>query len=92
VFATSPEQAKVAQAYIAQLNQAHVFAAPIATRVDLAPAFYPAEGYHQDYLFHHPDAPYIAINDMPKVADLQHLFPDAWSATPVLALPQGSSS
>ncbi len=92
VFATSPEQARVAQAYIAQLNAAHLFAAPIATRVDILPAFYPAEGYHQDYLVHHPDAPYIAMNDVPKVEDLRRLFPDAWSATPVLARPAGSSS
>ena len=92
VFATSPEQARVARAYIAQLDQAHLFPAPIATRVDTLPAFYPAEGYHQDYLAHHPDAPYIAWNDIPKVESLQRLFPDAWSATPVLVLPQGSSS
>lgn len=92
VFATSPEQAQVAKAYIAQLDAAHLFAAPIATRVDMLPAFYPAEGYHQDYLVHHPDAPYIAFNDIPKVENLKRLFPDTWNATPVLALPQGASS
>lgn len=92
VFATTPGQASVARAYIAQLDQAHVFHAPIATRVDTLPAFYTAEGYHQDYLVHNPDAPYIATNDMPKVADLQHLFPEAWQAAPVLALPHGSAS
>ncbi len=92
VFATTPEQAHVAQAYIAQLDGTHLFAAPIVTRVDTLPAFYPAEGYHQDYLVHHPDAPYIAFNDIPKVENLKRLFPDAWTGTPVLALPQGSSS
>ena len=85
LFATSPEQAKVAKAYIAQLGAAHAFAAPIVTKVSTFQAFYPAEGYHQDYLTHHPHAPYIAANDMPKVEALQRLFPDSYRPAPVLA-------
>ena len=83
LFVSGPDQERVARAYVAQLGAAHVFARPIATRIDPAGAFYPAEGYHQDYLVHHPDNPYIAINDMPKVRSLQLLFPDNWQATPV---------
>jgi peptide-methionine (S)-S-oxide reductase len=83
LFVDGPDQERVARAYIAQLEAAHVFEAPIATRVDPAAAFYPAEGYHQDYLTLHPNNPYIAINDMPKVANLQSLFPQSWRATPV---------
>ena len=83
LFVNGPEQERVARAYVAQLAAAHVFDRPIATRIDPAGAFYPAEAYHQDYLVHHPDAPYIAINDMPKVRSLQMLFPDNWQATPV---------
>ncbi len=75
VFAADAQQAKVAQAYIAQLDAAHVFAKPIATRVDKLPGFYPAEGYHQDFLENNPNYPYIVINDMPKVAALKALFP-----------------
>ena len=75
VFYATPEQQAVATAYIAQLDAAHIFHAPIATRVDALHGFYPAEDYHQDFLETHPDYPYIAINDMPKVEALKTLFP-----------------
>jgi len=75
VFATDAEQMKVAQAYIAQLDTAHVFDRKIATRVDKLPGFYPAEGYHQDFLQNNPNYPYIVVNDLPKVAALKALFP-----------------
>nr|WP_158926114.1 peptide-methionine (S)-S-oxide reductase MsrA [Acidisphaera sp. S103] len=83
LFVNGPDQERVAKAYIAQLDAAHVFSTPIATRVDPAGPFYPAEAYHQDYLDLHPDQPYIAINDIPKVEALQTLFPNNWQPTPV---------
>jgi peptide-methionine (S)-S-oxide reductase len=83
LFVTTPDQERVARAYVAQLQSAHVFSKPIATRIDPAGAFYPAEAYHQDYLTLHPDAPYIAMYDMPKLHNLQTLFPQSWQATPV---------
>lgn len=81
LFVSGPEQERVAKAYIAQLEAEHVFNRPIVTRVDPAGPFYPAEAYHQDYLALHPDQPYIAINDLPKVRALQTLFPDNWNAS-----------
>jgi peptide-methionine (S)-S-oxide reductase len=84
LFTLDPDQARVARAYIAQLGASHAFARPIATRIDPAGPFYPAEQYHQDYLELHPDAGYIAINDLPKVRNLQSLFPESWRATPVV--------
>jgi peptide-methionine (S)-S-oxide reductase len=88
LFVNGPDQERVAKAYIAQLEAAHVYSRPIATRVDQASPFYPAEEYHQDYLDLHPDRPYIAINDLPKVQALRMLFPDNWhsSATKVARL------
>jgi len=83
LFVNGADQEHVAKAYVAQLEAAHAFNHPIATRIDPAGPFYPAEGYHQDYLDRHPDAPYIAINDMPKVQALQTLFPENWQPTPV---------
>ena len=74
----------MARAYLAQLAAAHVFAKPIATRVDPAGPFYPAEGYHQDYLTMHPNNPYIVFNDIPKVRSLERLFPDNWQPAPAL--------
>jgi peptide-methionine (S)-S-oxide reductase len=75
IFTTTPEQARIAKAYIAQLTGAKVFPAPIVTRVEPLRGFYPAEAYHQDYLAHHPDQPYIVYNDAPKLVALKQLFP-----------------
>jgi peptide-methionine (S)-S-oxide reductase len=82
LFVNGPEQERVARAYIAQLDQAHVFTKPIATRVDPIQAFYPAEAYHQDYLVRHPDQLYIAVHDMPKVAALKAQYPQVWRDVP----------
>ncbi|HEX4027519.1 MAG TPA: peptide-methionine (S)-S-oxide reductase MsrA [Rhizomicrobium sp.] len=84
IFAASPEQEATAKAYIAQLDTAHVFAAPIATRVEPLKGFYPAEDYHQDYLVQNPDSSYIRINDLPKIEALKQVWPDFYRARPVL--------
>src|SRR5450631_1905537 len=80
IFPVNGEQARVAKAYIEQLNQAHVFDAAIVTSIDPAGGFYPAEDYHQDFLTRNPDYPYIVINDLPKIANLNHLFPENYRA------------
>ena len=85
IFFANPEQQKVASAYIAQLDASHTYHAPIETRVDPLRGFYPAEAYHQDFLENHPDHPYIAYNDMPKVEALKRLFPDFYSVQPKLS-------
>jgi peptide-methionine (S)-S-oxide reductase len=85
IFYADAGQQRIAQDYIAQLNQAHAFARPIVTEVAPLKGFYPAEGYHQDYLVHHPSAPYIAFNDLPKVQNLEREFPELYTAQPVLA-------
>jgi peptide-methionine (S)-S-oxide reductase len=84
VFPLSAEQARVAAAYIDQLNKAHVFEAPVVTKIEPGKTFYPAEAYHQDYLTLHPDQPYIAYNDLPKIAALKREFPDLYRTDPVL--------
>ena len=86
LFVNGPDQERVARAYVAQLESAHVFGEPIATRIEPAGPFYPAEAYHQDFLEHHPDAPYIVINDMPKVHAVQTFFPEHWRAEPALVV------
>jgi peptide-methionine (S)-S-oxide reductase len=83
IFTGSPEQERVARAYVAQLDKAKLFAAPIATRVEALKGFYPAEGYHQDFLIKNPYHPYIVINDLPKLADLKRVFPALYRETPV---------
>jgi len=75
VFFNSPSQERVARAYIGQLEGAKIFSRPIATQILPLSAFYPAEAYHQDYMKHHPESPYIFINDLPKVAHLKSQFP-----------------
>jgi peptide-methionine (S)-S-oxide reductase len=84
IFPANPEQTHIAEAYIAQLNQAHVFDVPIVTKIELGRDFYPAEDYHQDFLTRNPRHPYIVINDLPKIENLKRLFPDLYRATPVL--------
>jgi peptide-methionine (S)-S-oxide reductase len=84
IFPTSAAQAKAAQAYIAQLNEARAFEAAIVTTIEMDRPFYRAEAYHQDYLARHPREPYIVINDMPKLGELKRIFPDLYQPTPVL--------
>lgn len=83
LFPADAEQARVAGAYIAQLDAAKAFSKPIATRIESG-AFYPAEGYHQDYMTLHPTNSYIVTNDAPKLRDLKALFPERANAQPVL--------
>jgi peptide-methionine (S)-S-oxide reductase len=78
VFYSSDEQKKVAQDYVAQLDQAKVFPRKIVTQIVPLKAFYPAERYHQNYAKLHPDSPYIATYDLPKVANLQQQFPQLY--------------
>ena len=85
IFYADDNQKRIAQAYISQLDQAHAFARPIATRVDPLTGFYAAEDYHQDYLIHNPTQPYIAIYDIPKIENFRRTFPELYSGSPVLA-------
>lgn len=84
VFPANAAQRALVTAYIAQLDAAKLWNDPIVTRVDALDAFYPAEAYHQDYLSLHPENPYIAINDLPKVRNLKALFPALFRDKPVL--------
>jgi peptide-methionine (S)-S-oxide reductase len=78
IFYNGAEQKSIADAYIAQLNKAGVFKRPIVTQVVPLKAFYEAESYHQNYAVQHPDEPYIAINDLPKVAELRKQLPELY--------------
>jgi len=80
IFYANDEQKRIAEAYIAQLDRAKTFSRPIVTQVAPLKAFYPAEAYHQDYAARHPDSPYIAFNDLPKVDHLRELFPDLYKS------------
>lgn len=79
IFYTTDEQKQIADAYIAQLDQAKVFKHKIVTQVVPLKAFYPAEAYHQNYATIHPDNPYILFNDAPKVSNLRKEFPDLYT-------------
>jgi peptide-methionine (S)-S-oxide reductase len=80
IFYSNEEQKRIAQAYIEQLNKAKVFPRPIVTQVGSLESFHEAEAYHQDYLAHHPDEPYIVINDIPKVENLRKQLPGLYKA------------
>ncbi|PDT12356.1 peptide-methionine (S)-S-oxide reductase MsrA [Rhizobium sp. M1] len=84
LFVSNPQQRKVAERYIDQLDRAHVFQQPIVTKVSDAAGFYPAEAYHQDFLTLNPTYPYIVYNDLPKIENLKSLFPADYRSEPVL--------
>ena len=86
LFPADASQAKIAQAYIAQLGQAHLFDAAIVTRIEPGAEFYRAEDYHQDFLALNPTYPYIVYNDLPKIAHLKALFPTDYREKPVLVM------
>ena len=84
IFPSDAEQARVAKAYVAELDQAHAFRSPIVTTIEPGKTFYPAEAYHQDFLAKNPTYPYIVFNDLPKIQALKRLFPDLYRPDPVL--------
>ena len=83
IFFSMPDQEKTAHAYIAQLQAARIFSGPIVTKVEKLKGFYPAEGYHQDYLIQHPTQPYIVYNDLPKLEALKRVWPEFYRPEPV---------
>ncbi|HEY6454319.1 MAG TPA: peptide-methionine (S)-S-oxide reductase MsrA [Steroidobacteraceae bacterium] len=83
IFYANDTQKKVAASYIAQLSKSGVFGAPIVTQISPLQGFYPAEGYHQDYLLMNPTSPYIVYNDLPKIRNFQKLLPVLYQAKAV---------
>jgi peptide-methionine (S)-S-oxide reductase len=83
IFYSDDSQKKIAETYIAQLDKAKVFHGSIVTRVDPLKGFYTAEDYHQDFLIHNPDYPYIAYNDIPKIQNLKKVFAGIYRGQPV---------
>jgi len=86
IFYADDEQKRIANAYIAQLDKAHVFPGPIVTQLEALHGFYPAEAYHQDFAVLHPSYPYIVFNDLPKVENLKRLFADDYRDMPVTVM------
>jgi len=76
IFYSNDEQKRISQAYIAQLDAAHIFPARIVTEVTPLKGFYDAEGYHQHYADRNPDNSYIQVCDRPKIAALKEQFPE----------------
>ena len=86
IFPANDEQAKLAKAYIEQLDKTKIYGAPIVTKIEPGRTFYPAEDYHQDFLTLNPRNGYIVYNDLPKVAALKKLFPDLYQDQPTHVL------
>ncbi|MFH3478361.1 peptide-methionine (S)-S-oxide reductase MsrA [Xanthobacter variabilis] len=84
IFPMDDQQARIAKAYIAQLDGTRIYDAAIATRIEPGHAFSPAEAAHQDFLTRNPGNPYIVVNDLPKIRNLARLYPDRYRAAPVL--------
>jgi peptide-methionine (S)-S-oxide reductase len=84
IFTVNDEQKKVADAYIAQLSAARIYKEPIVTKVGTLQGFFPAETYHQNYLTLHPNQPYIAYYDIPKIRNLKKIFANNYIEKPTL--------
>jgi peptide-methionine (S)-S-oxide reductase len=91
IFYADDEQKRVAESYLAQLDQAKVFKRPIVTQINTLSAFYPAEDYHQDFAVRYPSHPYIVYNDAPKVENLKRIFADAFRDVPVTVMASGKA-
>jgi peptide-methionine (S)-S-oxide reductase len=87
IFPIDAAQREIAARYIEQLDEARVFGAKIATTIEDGRPFFPAEAYHQDFLVRNPRYPYIVIFDLPKIGNLERLFPQVYRAEPVLVVP-----
>jgi peptide-methionine (S)-S-oxide reductase len=83
IFYMSPDQRRVARAYIAQLDAAKVFPKPIVTRVDAFSSFNPVDLSQQDFMRKNPHLEYIEVNDLPKLVSLKRLFPTSFRASPL---------
>ncbi len=76
IFYTNPQQKQMAESYVRQLGEEHLFTKPIVTQIVPLQGFYHAEAYHQDYALHNPDNPYIQVCDVPKIASLRAIYPE----------------
>jgi len=79
IFFANEEQREIAEAYVKQLDAAHIFAKPIVTQIVPLEAFYRGEDYHQDYAMKNPHNPYIQVCDIPKIAKLGEQFPELFT-------------
>jgi len=86
IFYADEDQKRIASAYIAELDKAHVFPSAIVTKLEPLHGFYPAEDYHQDFAVRHPNHPYIFFNDLPKVANLKRSFAPLYRDMPVTVM------
>jgi peptide-methionine (S)-S-oxide reductase len=83
IFYMNEEQRRIAQEYIAQLDKARVFPAPIVTRLDPFPKFNAVPVSQQDFMIKNPHLDYIEVNDVPKLASLKQLFPASYRVAPL---------
>jgi peptide-methionine (S)-S-oxide reductase len=78
IFFSDIEQQQIAAAYIERLNQTKSFSNPVVTQLVPLESFYAAEDYHQDFIVHNPNYPYVVAHDLPKLAQLRKQFPDIY--------------
>jgi peptide-methionine (S)-S-oxide reductase len=82
LFPQNGEQAKVARAYLAQLDKSGLWSDPVVTKIEPVNRFQPAEAYHQDFLERNPNQGYIRAWDMPKLNAFKSMYPALYSPEP----------
>jgi peptide-methionine (S)-S-oxide reductase len=76
IFHANEAQRRLAERYIAQIEAAQLFDAPIATTLEPLEHFHAAEQYHHDYAARNPSQPYIRAVAAPKVEKLRKTHRD----------------
>lgn len=80
IFYQDEAQREVAAAYMAQIEAAKLFDAPLATELSKLDTFYEAEAYHHDYAARNPNQGYIRGVSDPKVKKLKAAHPELLKA------------
>lgn len=74
VFYHNPEQKKIAENIIREIEASGVWGRPLVTQVAPLDAFYPAEAEHQEFFRRNPYQPYCQFVIAPKVTELRRRY------------------
>jgi peptide-methionine (S)-S-oxide reductase len=76
VFYRNEKEKQLTEQYISELNASGKYSKPIATQVVPYKKFWQAEDYHQNYIDHHPENPYVQHESIPRLIKTQKQVPD----------------
>jgi peptide-methionine (S)-S-oxide reductase len=75
VFYRNDREKAIIEAQIKQIADSKKYSGKIVTEVLPFKNFFPAEDYHQEYVFHHPENGYVAGVCIPEYMEFRKTFP-----------------